>query len=242
MCQSSLGTDRVEALVLTSGGLDSAVALAWAVDEGYDVRALTFDYHLRPDAERRAVEAQLSALGLPEARTVDLPWLREVEDVPDEARPTVLDDAPGSYVPARNAIFYAVAVHHAELVGCDAVVGGHNGGDGDDFPDARAAWFDDLEDLLNRGLHSVAGAGREGIHILLPLKDRSKADVVRLGAELGVPFGSTWSCAYDGDRHCGTCSSCQERRAAFEEADVEDPVDYAADAGPDTTPEAEVPP
>lgn len=236
MCRCPLGTDRVEALVLTSGGLDSAVALAWAVDEGYDVRALTFDYHLRPDAERRAVDAQLSALDLPDARTVDLPWLREVEDVPDDARPAVLDDAPGSYVPARNAIFYAIAVHHAELAGLDAVVGGHNGGDGDDFPDARAAWFADLEDLLNRGLHSVAGADRKGIRIRLPLKDRSKADVVRLGADLGVPFASTWSCAYDGDRHCGTCSSCRERHAAFEEAGVDDPVAYA------TTPAAEVPP
>lgn len=240
----------MKAVILTSGGLDSAVALRWAVERGFELRGITFDYHLRPEAEKAAVRAQFEALDLPEPVVVPLPFLREAEDVPsgERANPGLDPDAsragspsaapatvPEGYIPARNLAFYAIAAHHAELWDAPHLIGGHNGGDGDDFPDATPDFFEALTELVNRGLVS----GME-VQVHLPLKARTKADVVRLGADLGVDFAWTWSCNLDGDLHCGTCSSCVERREAFAEAGIEDPVRFAEE--PPLAPEAEVGP
>lgn len=212
---------HVDTIVLVSGGIDSAVALAWTLEQGWEPRALTVGYHERPDAEVRALERQLDRRDLAPPIEIGLPFLREVEDLQVEA--PHLDDAPQGYVPARNAVFYSVAAHVAEKHGAHRIVGGHNGGDGDEFPDARGEFFMDLFDLINRGLHS--GDDRP-LRIRLPLKDRTKAEVIELGDALDVDFAGTWSCNYDGETHCGSCSSCRKRRAAFETAGLEDPIEY----------------
>lgn len=210
------------ALVLLSGGLDSAVALAWAHREGWDVEPLTFDYHARPRREREAAFAVARAVGARPARVVPLPFLREVGDVPVAERLNpALGDAPDGYVPARNLVFYALASHFAEIAGARAIVGGHIGTDAERFGDASGAFFEGLSALNRRGLWT---ARRAPIDIVLPLKGMAKREVVSLAVELGVPLGDTWSCYVDGASPCASCPSCVERERAFAALGVADPL------------------
>lgn len=211
------GPSRV--LVLLSGGIDSAVALWWSLDAGHDVRALTFDYHLRPEPEKRATRALAEAADVPDLRTIDLPELREVADLEGSA-PPALDGAAPSYVPHRNLIFYSLAAHHAERAGATRIVGGHNGVDPETFPDSGPAFFEGLNDLLAMGRWS---ATEDGLEVVNPLHGRSKREVVWLGRKLGVPFERTWSCGEHVEAPCGACASCRERAEAFEAAGLQDP-------------------
>lgn len=191
----------MRALVLLSGGLDSAVALWWALREGHDVVALSFRYPGRPLREARAARdlAARAGVRLVEA---DVPFLRE----PEGGR---FRDAPRGYVPARNAVFYAAAAYHAEVLDRDAVVGGHNADDAARFPDASPAFFARLEALLGDGLWTPPGA--RAPRLVMPLSRLTKRQVVALGRELRAPLGLAWSCYEDGDAPCAACPSCVER-------------------------------
>ncbi len=220
----------VRALVLLSGGLDSAVSLSWALREGWSVYPLTFHYHERPQREKDATASLVRHSRCQEnLLEVDLPFLMEVEDLRENGleNPS-LQDAPGSYVPARNLIFYATAAHYGEILGAQWLVGGHNGADGEIFPDAAPAFFGGLNRLLKLGLLT---ASKSRLQIVNPLEGLTKADVLRLGRELGVPFDVTWSCHYDGAVPCGTCASCRERERAFQRLGTEDPLLAAPPAG-----------
>ena len=212
------------AMVLLSGGVDSAVALWWAKAQGWEVRPLTFDYFGRPKRERRAIEALAKAAGVQPIRTVNLPFLTEVDDLREAglANP-VLRDSPEGYIPARNLIFYSLAAYYAELDGTRYLVGGHNGSDPESFPDASPKFFTSLNELFRLSLWSY---DRSPVEVLIPLSGTSKEGVLRLGRELGVPFELTWSCYWDRDLHCGTCVSCRERREAFAAIGLPDPVPY----------------
>lgn len=219
------------ALVLLSGGIDSAVALHAALARGHEVAPLTFDYHLRPRRELAALDALLR-----DARTrgpvlplqrVAVPFLREVEDM--ASRPAHLAGAPEGYIPARNLVFYAIAASLAESQGARVLVGGHNGTDPELFPDSSPRFFGPFNALLPVAAWSHRRAPFE---VLLPLSGRTKADVLRLGQDLRVPFAHTWSCYHDGPLHCGHCGSCRERREAFAEVGAQDPVPYASLAKP----------
>lgn len=192
------------ALVLLSGGIDSAVALWWALDAGHEVVPLSFVYPGRPRGEADAARALAACARVPAPLEAPLPFLREASEVPG------WEAAPRGYVPARNALFYAAAAFHAELLGCNLVVGGHNGGDGDRFPDASPGFFRDLERLLGRGLWRPPGGERPGPRLTMPLLRLSKREVVELGRALGVPLDLAWSCYEDGDVACGECPSCLE--------------------------------
>jgi 7-cyano-7-deazaguanine synthase len=215
------------AIVLLSGGVDSAVTLAWALRAGHEALPLTFDYHGRPAREVEALQAQLAhhrARGAP-ARglvRVPLPFLHEVEDMPDP--PAHLRGAPEGYIPVRNLAFYALAASFAEAEGAELIVGGHNGIDPELFPDSSPAFFGQLNDLFRLGAWSHA---RRPFRVVCPISGRSKADVLRLGRELDVPFALTWSCYHDGKAHCGRCRSCAERRGAFADLGLLDPAPYA---------------
>ncbi len=204
------------ALVLFSGGIDSAVALWWARERGHRVIALTFDYYRRPPGEVRAMKALLEASGLEDPISVPLPFLREMDDLrgPALTNPD-LQNAPDAYLPARNLVFYAMAAHYAEPIGARWIVGGHNGADGETFPDATRPFFDHVNAALGMGLLTYETSP---VEVVLPLLGRTKTDVVRLGMELGVPLDLTWSCWWDRPEPCGECESCVERQQAFTEA------------------------
>ncbi len=178
------------ALVLLSGGMDSAAALWWARDR-WPCRTLTFVVPSGPAAERRAARRLSRAAGARSHREIELPFLAWTGR-----------GRPAGYLPARNLVYLAAAASLAEQLGCDRVVAGQLATDGEDFPDARASWF-------------RAAARVAGIRLELPFIRLRKADVVRRGRALGVPFELTWSCYRDGSRPCGRCPSCREREEAL---------------------------
>lgn len=217
------------AIVLLSGGIDSAVTMWWARDQGWDVRPLTFDYFGRPKREHEAIAALVKHAGVRPVRTVGLPFLQEVDDLrPSGFENTALHDSPEGYIPARNLIFYSLAAYFAELDGIRYLVGGHNGTDPESFPDASPRFFESLNRVFGMSLWSYK---QTPVEIVVPLRGKSKEEVLRMGQGLGVPFGLTWSCYWDQDVHCGTCVSCRERREAFEAIGLKDPVPYEAGPG-----------
>ncbi|MFN3486581.1 MAG: 7-cyano-7-deazaguanine synthase [Planctomycetota bacterium] len=182
------------ALVLVSGGIDSAVALWWA-RERYRVTALSFEGPSRPRGERRACARIVRRAGVPHL-TVPAPYLRP---------------HPSGYVPARNLVFHGIALSIAEDRGMEAVVAGHNRSDARIFRDARPEFFRRLERLAGR------------VRIELPLASFTDAQVVALGLRWGVPLELTWSCYRDGARPCGRCSACRDRLESLRAAGSEDP-------------------
>jgi len=214
------------AIVLLSGGIDSAVTLWWAKARGWDLQPLTFDYFGRPRRENAAIAALTERSGIENARHVDLPFLKEVHDLRAQGiENRLLLESPEGYIPGRNLIFYALAGYYAELGGVRYIVGGHNGIDPESFPDASPKFFNFLNSVFHLSLWSY---DKSPVQILVPLSGKSKEEVVRMGLEMNVPFDITWSCYWDRDVHCGTCESCKERRTAFAAVGVEDPVAYEA--------------
>src|SRR5438132_1005306 len=197
------------AIILLSGGIDSAVTLWWAKQQGWDIRPLTFDYFGRPRREHDAVLALTSRIGTGPLRRVDLPFLKEVDDLRKEGfENRRLLDSPEGYIPGRNLIFYGLAGHYAELDAVRYIVGGHNGIDPESFPDASPKFFNFLNSVFHLSLWSYDASP---VQILVPLSGKSKDDVIRMGLDMKVPFDVTWSCYWDRDVHCGTCVSCRDR-------------------------------
>ena len=218
--------DEEKAIVLLSGGIDSAVSLWWARAKGWDVRPLTFHYHRRPPQEVVATRNLLKTSGLGGLREIDLPFLREVDDLRSGSLENeVLRGSPEGYIPARNMVFYSLAAYEAEPLGARWVIGGHNGSDPEAFPDASPKFFNFFNSMYRLGLWSYP---KTPVQILLPLSGKSKVDVVRLGLDLGVPLELTWSCYWDREKHCGKCASCTERREAFAALGIRDPLEYEA--------------
>ncbi len=211
------------ALVLLSGGLDSAVSLYWSLSRGWDVATIEFEYHLRPERESRACRELRERAGIRESVVVPLGFVREASDLPPErVLNSELRKSPEGYIPARNLLFYALAAHYAEPGGRRYIVGGHNRTDSVSFPDAGRDFFNHLNALLKLAVWSHSTTGTE---IVLPLIEMDKTQVIRMGRDLQVPFELTWSCYFDGDAPCGTCESCVERREAFSAAGVETSID-----------------
>lgn len=152
-----------------------------------------------------------------EHRLVRLPDLREAGDIPGFNRGLL----PSTYIPLRNSIFYSFAASYAEEVSASSIVGGHNKDDEKVFEDVSSTFFDSLQKSLWTG--SVA-LRRNRTSILRPLKELSKADVVRLASSKKVPLELTWSCHRNGDEHCWKCEGCHSRMRAFERAGVKDPL------------------
>lgn len=203
----------MRAIILLSGGLDSAVALYWARAQGWDVFSIEFEYCQRPEQERRACRRLRERIGITNQIAAPLHFIREVSDIPEQelANPS-LAHAPEGYIPLRNLIFYSLAAYHAEVLGARYIVGGHNRTDCESFPDAGKAFWAQLNQIFRIAIWSHAQVQTE---VVLPLIEMGKAEVIRLGSELGVPFELTWSCYHDAERPCGACESCIERAQAF---------------------------
>ncbi|MDQ8171565.1 MAG: 7-cyano-7-deazaguanine synthase QueC [Gemmatimonadota bacterium] len=226
------------AVVLLSGGLDSATALAVARRDGFAPYAMTFRYGQRHSVEIDAARRVAAAQGVARHVVVDFDlrqWggsaLTGDAEVPkdrDVAHPS--DEIPVTYVPARNTIFLSFALAWAETLGAEAIFIGVNALDYSGYPDCRPEYIAAFEQMANLATRAgVEGAHRLTIHA--PLQHLTKADIVRLGASLGVDYAMTTSCydpAADGTA-CGHCDACQLRRRGFAEAGSPDPIAYAVD-------------
>ncbi|MGD8235347.1 MAG: 7-cyano-7-deazaguanine synthase QueC [Chromatiales bacterium] len=219
------------AVVLLSGGLDSATALAIAKDAGYDCYALSLSYGQRHAAELAAAKRVASAMGV--SRHLVLPMALDLIGgsaltdssihVPEKESPGI----PVTYVPARNTIFLALALGWAEVLEADDLFIGVNALDYSGYPDCRPEFIEAFEHLANLATKRAVEGQRVQVHA--PLIRLTKAEIIRRGIDLGVDYGHTVSC-YQADeegRACGLCDSCRLRRRGFEEAGIEDPTRYA---------------
>lgn len=224
------------AVVLLSGGLDSAVCLASAVAERREAHALSFDYGQRHRAELASAERvarQLKAATwkvLPlDLRTIGGSALTSDVAVPKDRDERELSrNIPVTYVPARNLVFLSLALAHAETLGARELWIGVNAVDYSGYPDCRPEFIESFERTANLGTRAGVEDTRDHFRVRTPLAKLSKADIIRLGASLGVDFSLTHSC-YDPDAHgraCGHCDSCLIRSRGFKEADVADPTRY----------------
>lgn len=222
------------AVVLVSGGLDSAVAAAVARRDGYDLYLLTIAYGQRHAVEIQRAQQVAAALGAQQhvvlevdlraiggsALTGDLPVPKNRSES-ERGR-----DIPITYVPARNLIFLSLAAAHAEVVGASMIYFGANVVDYSGYPDCRAEFIRAFEAAVQAG--TMAGAEGKRIEVRAPLLALTKAEIIRLGMALNVPFHLTHSC-YDpvGTVACGRCDSCLIRKQGFAGAGVVDPIPYA---------------
>lgn len=223
-------TNRPRAVVLVSGGLDSATTLALARAEGYTCYAISFNYGQRHDAELQAAQAVIKMIGAEEHKVISIDLaafggsaLTDTSiDVPAQAS----EGIPVTYVPARNTIFLSYALGWAEVLGANAIFIGVNAVDYSGYPDCRPEYIQAFQHMAN--LATRAGVEGEAIQIHTPLIDLSKAEIIRRGLELGVDYARTVSCySADANGHaCGVCDACRLRRQGFEQAGIADPTPY----------------
>ena len=221
------------AVVLLSGGLDSATVLALAKSQGYACHALSVQYGQRHQAELDAAARVVAHIGATQHKVVSVDLSTFGGSALTDAAIAVPTDGvkpgliPVTYVPARNTIMLSLALAWAEVLGSRDIFFGANALDYSGYPDCRPDFMQAFERLANLATR----AGVEGAHLVLhtPIIAMSKAQIVRLGTQLGVDYGMTVSC-YQADaagRACGICDSCRLRRAGFEAAGMPDPTIYA---------------
>ena len=223
------------AVVLLSGGLDSATTLAIAKDEGYEVFALSFRYGQRHDIESAAAQQVAKSLGVSKHCVLEIDLrafggsaLTDAIDVPkNRSEDEMASGIPVTYVPARNTIFLSYALAWAEVIGAHDIFIGVNARDYSGYPDCRPEFIAQFEKLAQ--LATKAGVEGTRYQIHAPLIEMTKAQIIQKGAKLSVQFSLTRSCydpAVDGTA-CGQCDSCQLRQKGFREAGIEDPTRYA---------------
>jgi len=219
-----------KAVVLVSGGLDSATTLAIARNEGFECYGLSFDYGQRHRSELEAAQRVSSTLGVVEHKVmrVDTGGMGGSAltdhsiDVPEEPG----EQIPVTYVPARNTVFLSLALGWAEVLGAHDIFIGVNAVDYSGYPDCRPEFIRAFEQLAN--LATKAGVEGNHFNVHTPLILLSKGDIVTRGVELGLDYAMTVSC-YQADeqgRACGRCDSCRYRAKGFSEAGIEDPTRY----------------
>lgn len=219
-----------KAVILLSGGLDSATTLAMARAAGYDCYALSFDYGQRHRCELQASDVVSTHLGAIEHRTVQL-------DLRQFGGSALTDDAiavpdsggegiPVTYVPARNTVFLSLSLAWAEVLGANDIFIGVNAVDYSGYPDCRPKFIQAFEIMAN--LATRAGVEGQRMSIHAPLIDLSKAQIIQQGTELGVDYGMTVSCYNPNDEGmaCGRCDSCRLRAEGFSAAGMPDPTRY----------------
>ncbi len=221
-----------KAVVLVSGGLDSATVLAVARRDGFTCYAISFDYGQRHRAELKAADQVSQSLGAVEHRVVPIDLSAfggsaltdDAIAVPETG--VVPDEIPVTYVPARNTVFLSLALAWAEVLGATDLFIGVNAVDYSGYPDCRPEFIEAFRRLAN--LATKAGVEGDAYTVHTPLIDLAKADIIRLGLELGVDYSRTVSC-YQADATgaaCGKCDSCRLRRDGFDSVGVADPTRY----------------
>ena len=219
-----------KAVILLSGGLDSATIVAMAKAQGFDCYTMSFDYGQRHRAELQAAERVACQLGVVEHKVIGL----DLNGIggsaltdPDIAVPeTPGEGIPVTYVPARNTVFLSLALGWAEVLGARHLFIGVNAVDYSGYPDCRPEFVEAFERLAN--LATKAGVEGDTFKIEAPLQFLSKAQIVQAGSQLGVDYALTVSCyqADDEGRACGRCDSCRLRAEGFKAAGISDPTRY----------------
>lgn len=230
MSTQAEGSPAGRAVVLLSGGLDSATCLAVAKGKGFDCHALSFDYGQRHRIELSFAARLAERMEVKEHRVIPLD-MRGIggSALTDPALAVPEQESEGipiTYVPARNTVFLAYALAWAEVLEAEAIFIGVNALDYSGYPDCRPEFIEAFQKMAN--LATRMGVEGRPLRVETPLIDLGKADIIRLGHSLGVDYGLTLSC-YQADtegRACGLCDSCRFRRKGFEEAGIPDPTPY----------------
>ncbi|PSQ06261.1 7-cyano-7-deazaguanine synthase QueC [Halobacteriales archaeon QS_6_71_20] len=235
------GDDRLGAVVLVSGGMDSATTAYEARERGYDLHFLHTSYGQNTETRERecaaALREEMGVAGFLHVETDHLARIGASSLTDDAVR---VEDAgpddegiPSSYVPFRNANLLSMAVSYAEANDCEAVFVGAHSEDYSGYPDCRPEFFTAFERMVDVGTKPETD-----VRIEVPFVEASKTDIAERGLDLGVPYDLTWSCYRDDAPACGTCDACAFRLQAFQRLGVEDPIayetrpDYAADEDP----------
>lgn len=222
-----------KAVCLLSGGLDSSTAIAIAKDEGYELYALSFDYGQLHTRELNSARDLARYYGVKEHVVYRLQNFggsalvdRKME-MPVDRKEEEMTDIPASYVPARNTVFLSIALGWAEVLDADAIFIGVNALDYSGYPDCRPEFIEAYQRMADLATKKGVEGGK--IEIKAPLLEMTKADIIRKGMELGVPYELTWSCYKGGGKACGRCDSCLLRLKGFREAGYSDPIEYESD-------------
>ena len=219
-----------KAVVLLSGGLDSATTLYLAKKRGFDCYCLIFDYGQRQIREIKSAQAIARSIRcLAQIIKIALPWKGsalldkkiKIRWVPGSLGPWGTKVIPNTYVPARNIIFLSFALSYAEAIGAEAIFIGAHAQDYSGYPDCRPEFFRAFSRVISTG--TKAGRERKRIEIKTPLIGKGKAEIIKLGRQLGVPFALTRSCYQGARQPCGKCDSCYFRAKGFQEAGIKDP-------------------
>lgn len=222
--------NKPKAVVMMSGGMDSSVCAAIALNEGYDVVALHVNYGQRTqERELRAFQEVTDYLGIAQKMVVDIGYLAKIggssltdTSIPISAANLESKEIPSSYVPFRNANILAIATSWAEVLGATALFIGAVEEDSSGYPDCRAKFFEAFEKMI-----AVGTKPETSIRIFTPLIHLSKKEIVLRGTELNAPLHLTWSCYSSDEEACGVCDSCALRLRGFAQAGVVDKIKYA---------------
>lgn len=216
----------MKALVVLSGGLDSTTALYWALSKYNEVETITFNYGSKHnDIENRYAKKTCEKLGIKNT-VIHLGFINEYfksdllqsgGEIPEGYY--TAENMKSTVVPFRNGIMLSIAAGFAESNDCNAIVLGNHSGDHAIYPDCRPEFIDGIKKAIYEGTE-------KHIEVISPFCDISKTEIVKIGANLGVDFSLTYSCYKGGEKHCGKCGTCTERKEAFELAGVKDPTEY----------------
>jgi 7-cyano-7-deazaguanine synthase len=224
---------KKKAVCLISGGLDSAVTAFIAKKQGYDLYGLSFRYGQRHKKEISCAKKIAQAVGVTDHIIFNIDLQKfggssllstSSHKIKNHALKDIGKTIPSTYVPARNTVFLSLALAYAEVINATAIFIGVNAVDYSAYPDCRPNYIRAYQHLAN--LATKQGVKGKKIHINAPLLSLSKAEIIKTGVKLNVPFTKTWSC-YRGDvKACGRCDSCRLRLKGFHEAKVKDPIPY----------------
>jgi 7-cyano-7-deazaguanine synthase len=217
---------KQSALVVCSGGVDSVTALYWARRRYKRVEAITFDYGANHNKRERTAlrrvcadsATPLTVVSLPLGKYLKSSLLSGADKIPEGHY--AADNMKSTVVPFRNGIMLSFSAGFAESNGFDCIILGNHGGDHTIYPDCRPDFIGGITKAIRCGTWN-------GVKVLSPFCNKTKADIVRIGAKMGVPYKDTYSCYKGGRLHCGKCGTCVERKEAFALAKVKDPTVYA---------------
>lgn len=220
---------KKKAVVLLSGGIDSATTLFMAKDRGYKCYPLIFDYGQRHRRELKSAKKMSEVAGYKyRILKIELPWKGSslIDRRKNLPRKRCLKEMPryipSSYVPARNTIFLSFALSYAEAIGAHKIFMGANSIDFSGYPDCRKRFFRAFQRVIREGT-KIGVSGRQ-VSVEAPLLFKSKSQIIKEGVQLKVPYEYTWSCYEGKDRPCGYCDSCIIRKKGFEDAGIKDPL------------------